>query len=260
MNIFISGSTTGIGRSILLNLLKIKKNCRVYCVSKNRLKESIRKEIKKSNYLKFVYINANFLSLSSVKKAANKLKKKKIDIIINNAGTHISKSRNKKIHEMILVNSLSHYFINKKILDNTNKKIRIINISSITQFLIKKDHLNEIDLNPINKKPYFIYALSKFLLDAFLNFLLSNYKVKHSIIYLNPGMVKSNFGFNNDDFKRNLLSIIRNLISKSPDVVGKIIVEYIFIKKTDKLKLIENKLIKSRVTKKKIENLLKNLL
>ena len=88
------------------------------------------------NYIdvkKHSFHNLNLAKLNNVKKFLNKIKKvKKIDLIINNAGSLIYENKTIYNSKTIKLNYLSHIYITEKLLKKIkkSKKIKIIFISS----------------------------------------------------------------------------------------------------------------------------------
>ena len=173
--ILITGGTSGIGKQLVNDFLKLKG--KVICTSTS---------IKKHNYRKNLTIeHLDFNSSSSTNNFLNRIKKiKKVDVLINNAGTNKIDSINQiKLEDwqrIQNVNIKGPLFLTKeisKIMMNNNGG-RIVNISSI--FVV------------VSKEKRSIYSTSK---SALLGLTRSSALdlAKHNILVnaISPGFVNT---------------------------------------------------------------------
>jgi 3-oxoacyl-[acyl-carrier protein] reductase len=192
MIIFLSGATSGIGKSLLEDF--VKNNFTVIICSKTASK------FKKKNFKNNKNIHAfdaNFSDLEEVNNLAIKIKKKfkKIDVIINNAGgvetnkTFLN-TNYKDYLNIFNLNLFSTIFIIKNLypLMNSSKFKQIINISSIAA-----------------KRPGYFnpgYAASKSSLNNITKY-LANFMANKKILVntISPGVVDTK------GFRRNLIDI-----------------------------------------------------
>lgn len=192
MIIFLSGATSGIGKSILQDF--VKKKFTIIICSKTAL------QFKKKNLrnIKNVHaFNANFSNLNEVNDLVIKIKKKfkKIDVIINNAGG-VEKNKtflNTNYLDYINIfnlNLFSTIFIIKNLypLMHSSKVKQIINISSIAA-----------------KRPGYFnpgYAAAKSSLNNFTKY-LANFMAKKQILVntISPGVIDTK------GFRKNLIGV-----------------------------------------------------
>ena len=84
-NVFISGSTKGIGKAIAVKLAS--KNFNIFLHGRsNRDLRKLAKKIKNNNQSNVKIISADFSKEKDLIKVCNFLKKNSVQIIINNAG------------------------------------------------------------------------------------------------------------------------------------------------------------------------------
>ena len=242
MNILLTGGFSGIGFDILKILLDDFKDHHIFLVTRKKKKEYYKKKLNVSLLDKNVtFLNYDLSEIQSIKKTISAIKDFKIDVLINNAGAFIEKSRNKEIHDMIILNSLSPYFISTQVLKK-NPNAKIINISSFLQKIINLNDFNNFDPSQININRYKVYAMSKFLLNLLSANLKKNFKYAE-IICTNPGIVASNFGFKSSSFSRKILTIVRNIFAKSSKDVAVKILTCIKKNELNKLEQTSNNLV-----------------
>lgn len=118
----VSGTSYGIGESIAIMLLGI--NFKVYGIS--RTKSSI-------NNKNFIWIKADLLNLKESNKIRSLIKESKIDILINNAGTHIEELALSisldRFNHIFGLNFLAPAFLTKTLSSKLTNGL-VINISS----------------------------------------------------------------------------------------------------------------------------------
>lgn len=164
-NVFISGSTKGIGNSIALNLAKKNFNLFLHGRSKSELKE-LSRTIKKQSLIKIKTISADFLIEKDLKKVSKFLRKNSVDILINNAGQYynanIISTPDKKLKDLFQVNFFSVFYIVKEFVKWKKDNFVIINLNS---FAGKNASKNEIAYSATK---YALRSLSMGLKQEFL--------------------------------------------------------------------------------------------
>jgi NAD(P)-dependent dehydrogenase (short-subunit alcohol dehydrogenase family) len=202
MIIFLSGSTSGIGKAILQHFVD-KGDTLIIC---SRKAVEYKNKKYKNNSKVYAY-NVNFFDIQSIRFLMHKVKKnfKKIDVIINNAGgvkkntTFLTANYEDYLNNFNL-NFFSHVLIIKHLykLMSKSKIKQIINISSIT-----------------GKRPGYLnpgYSAAKASLNNFTKYLANFFANKNILVNtISPGVIDT------DGFKRNLtkLSIEKNVNFKT---------------------------------------------
>ena len=135
--ILITGGSRGIGQGLVQRF--ISEDTKIYLTyrKKNKFIKELQK--KKSNGNEIITIKCDFLNDSFIKKINQVIKKeKKIDLLINNVGDAIKRSKfiiseDSLWEKSIKLNLLNPIKLTKKLLPqlNKSKKSVIINISSI---------------------------------------------------------------------------------------------------------------------------------
>jgi len=235
MKILLTGGSSGIGLSLLKKILEEFKNPKVFLITRYGKKTYFSKGFTQNQLSKVIFIKTNLSSIQNIKKVLKIFIGTKFDVLINNAGGFIEQKKNNHyfIHRMYILNTFAPYLISKTLLKK-NKCIKIINISSFVQLSIKKRDLHNFDLTQYNKSAYKLYALSKFLLNL-TSFHLKKKFVKANILCVNPGIIKSNFGIQNNSMLRKIISLLRNAIGKNPKTFSSLLIKY--IKKNEKVNL-----------------------
>jgi 3-oxoacyl-[acyl-carrier protein] reductase len=167
-NIFITGGTSGIGKSLILEFAKKKYNIFFTYYKNSKKARSILKELEKFNgHYSCVRMDLNrIISITNAFKIFYK-KYKKLDIFINNASTEIerklflklkNKDIYKKINGLLVGNIVSLKSALELVLKNKTKSI-IINISSYAAISGGKNiHLYAASKSALNT---LVIALSK---------------------------------------------------------------------------------------------------
>ena len=194
-NVVITGSNTGIGFHIAINILKQKANVIIHGRDKEKGEKAKRKLIglTDNNNVEFVY--ADFSSFIDVLNFVNNIEDifGKIDVLINNAGIYSArKIITEDGYELTLtVNHLSHFLLTNLILELIKKSNdgRIINVSSMI-------HSGSIDFNNLNGEKYYngseAYSLSK-LCNILFTYKLARMLKKTNVTVncLHPGVVNT---------------------------------------------------------------------
>lgn len=243
MKILLTGGSSGIGLSLLKKILKEFKYPKVFLITRYGKKTYISNGFTKNQLSKIVFIKTDLTSIKNIKKVLKILIGTKFDILINNAGGFIEQKKNGRssINRMLILNTFAPYLISKTLLKK-NKYLQIINISSFLQLIIKKRDLYDLDLIQQNKSYYKVYALSKFLLNL-TSFYLKKKFIKANILCVNPGIIRSNFGIQNNSILRKIISLLRNIIGKNPDTFSSLLIKYIKKNKKTNLDLRSNSLV-----------------
>jgi 3-oxoacyl-[acyl-carrier protein] reductase len=166
--IFITGGTSGIGKSLILEFAKKKYNIFFTYYKNNKKARSILKELDKFNG-KYHCVKMDLNKISSIIKAFKIFYKKykKLDVFINNASTEIerklflrlkNKDIYKKINGLLIGNIISLKSALELVVKNKTKSI-IINISSYAAISGGKNiHLYAASKSALNT---IVVALSK---------------------------------------------------------------------------------------------------
>lgn len=202
MIIFLSGSTSGIGK-VILQYFVDKGDTLIIC-SRNAVEY---KNKKYKNNSKVHAYNINFFDIKSISILIRKIKKKfkKIDVIINNAGgvkkntTFLTANYEDYLNTFNL-NFFSHLLVIKYLytLMSASKIKQIINISSIS-----------------GKRPGYLnpgYSAAKASLNNFTKYLANFFANKNILVNtISPGVIDT------DGFRGNLkkLSIKKNVNFKT---------------------------------------------
>ena len=184
--ILITGGSRGIGQGIVQRF--ISENTKVYLTYRKQNKFIKELQKKKSNRNEITLIKCDFLNDSFIKKINQVIKKeKKIDLLINNVGDAIKRSKfiiseDSLWEKSIKLNLLNPIKLTKKLLPqlNKSKKSVIINISSIASRTGGGgDSLH--------------YAVSKAGLNIFTKGLAKEMKKNVRVVGIAPSAIKTDF-------------------------------------------------------------------
>ncbi|MFX1366732.1 MAG: SDR family oxidoreductase [Promethearchaeota archaeon] len=197
--VMITGANSGIGKETARVLAERGATIVMLCRSKER-GEAALQELKKVTYSDNIELFiADLADPDSIRKAVTQFKEKydRLDVLINNAGTTISKKIITPLgyEKTFTVNHLGHFILTQLLLDTLKQSApsRIINVASA---LHRRANLN---FNDINQKKHYrsflAYSNSK------LANLLFTYELARrlegtgvTVNALHPGFVRSNFG------------------------------------------------------------------
>ena len=173
--IAITGSTGGLGEKICDILAE--KGYDLVLVDRNPKKSKDNAERIKKLFPSVVveFVSCDLEDISSVIKAAEKLKDKKIDALVLNAGIYNVPIRKcgSGYNNVFQVNFVSQYYLARKLAKSSPDLKKVIAMSSIAHDFSKTDE-NDIDFSTRsasskiygNSKRYFTFALLKFFEDS----------------------------------------------------------------------------------------------
>lgn len=224
----ITGTTSGVGYETTIQLAK--SNAKIVMIVRNREKaEKLCKEILTFTNYEPEFFLADFTDLSQVRKATENIrdKFKRIDLLINNVGVHMTtKKLTKEGHETAFcVNHLAPFLITSLLLKRMVESApsRIIQVNS------EGHRFNGLRIDDLKweKRPYRGikgYGASKTaqLMTVWeFSEILKNKGV--TINAMHPGAVKSNIGTNNGKLYNWYSKILIQPLLKNPIISGKAI-------------------------------------
>ena len=250
--IIITGCTSGIGKSLLIKLLKDKKNYIIGICRDPKKIENI--SIKHQNNLKIM--KCDLLNLKDLKGLIKELKKiSNINILINNCGSLFFDKKEifDGIYETLFLNTFVPMILSLEIKKNfeTKKKNLVINIGS-NAYKLYSIKEGEIYLKNYNFS-YKNYCKSKLYL-MHITKKLSDYNIKNlEFCYIHPGLVKSNISSNFPFIYKLLFNLIQSLFGISGQESANYITDNIINLKSKK----NNKFFNFN-SKKKVKKLILN--
>ena len=206
MNIVLTGGTSGLGyRTAQVLGSEIKNKIILIGSNKHKGENSVKALIKETSNKNISFKKCDLSSISEIKSLADKLKKFKIDILINNAGALFFSRKESvdKIEKTFALNHLSYFILTNlllkyKVIKNGG---RIVNVASGAHRGVKLD-LNNLEMIR-NYKGWISYKKSKLcniLFTKKLSQILKKDKI--NVNCLHPGFVQTNFGSNNNCFMK----------------------------------------------------------
>lgn len=232
----ITGATSGLGKELALKLYKL--NYKLILVGNNKKKLRNLKNL--INVKDHSFYSVNFTNFDDIKKFLNKIKSlKKIDLIINNAGSLIYENQTIFNSKSIKLNYLSHIYLTEKLL----KKIKSSRDRKIV-FISSHVHKNIILDNNIfkEKKKYRsweLYKLSKLFLTTYANY-LNNKNVKLNIYTINPGRLSSEFKLENYQFFSYFIKLYLYVVGNNIRKISTKILKLILSDRNNKRKIYFN--------------------
>ena len=219
MNIVLTGGTSGLGYRTAQVLGKEIKN-KIILIGSNKQKgeTSVEYLIKETSNNDISFIQCDLSSISEIKSLADKLKKFKIDILINNAGALFFSRKESvdKIEKTFSLNHLSYFILTNlllkyKVIKNGG---RIVNVASGAHRGVKID-FNNLEMTT-NYNGWVSYKKSKLCNILFTKKLseLTN-KSKITVNCLHPGFVKTQFGKNNSGLASLAIKFLMNFFAIS---------------------------------------------
>ncbi len=219
MNIVLTGGTSGLGyRTAEVLGKEIKNKIILIGSNKQKGKTSVRNLIKETANNNISFIQCDLSSISEIKSLADKLRKFKIDILINNAGALFFSRKESvdKIEKTFALNHLSYFILTNlllkyKVIKNGG---RIVNVSSGAHRGVKID-INNLEMKG-NYNGWISYKKSKLCNILFTKKLseLTN-KSKITVNCLHPGFVKTQFGKNNSGLASLAIKFLMNFFAIS---------------------------------------------
>jgi len=219
MNIVLTGGTSGLGYRTAQVLGKEIKN-KIILIGSNKQKgeTSVEYLIKETSNNDISFIQCDLSSISEIKSLADKLKKFKIDILINNAGALFFSRKESvdKIEKTFSLNHLSYFILTNlllkyKVIKNGG---RIVNVASGAHRGVKID-FNNLEMT-INYNGWVSYKKSKLCNILFTKKLSElTKKNKMTVNCLHPGFVKTQFGKNNSGLASLAIKFLMNFFAIS---------------------------------------------
>ena len=219
MNIVLTGGTSGLGYRAAEVLGKEIKN-KIILIGSNKQKgeTSVRNLIKETSNNNISFLQCDLSSISEIKSLADKLRKFKIDILINNAGALFFSRKESvdKIEKTFALNHLSYFILTNILLKYKVIKTggRIVNVASGAHRGVKID-FNNLEMTT-NYNGWVSYKKSKLCNILFTKKLseLTN-KSKITVNCLHPGFVKTQFGKNNSGLASLAIKFLMNFFAIS---------------------------------------------
>ena len=219
MNIVLTGGTSGLGyRAAEVLGKEIKNKIILIGSNKQKGKTSVENLIKETSNKYISFIQCDLSSISEIKSLADKLKKFKIDILINNAGALFFSRKESvdKIEKTFSLNHLSYFILTNLLLKYKAIKNggRIVNVASGAHRCVKID-FNNLEMTT-NYNGWVSYKKSKLCNILFTKKLseLTN-KSKITVNCLHPGFVKTQFGKNNSGLASLAIKFLMNFFAIS---------------------------------------------
>ena len=219
MNIVLTGGTSGLGYRAAEVLGKKIKN-KIILIGSNKQKGeiSVRNLIKETSNNNISFIQCYLSSISEIKSLADKLRKFKIDILINNAGALFFSRKESvdKIEKTFSLNHLSYFILTNlllkyKVIKNGG---RIVNVASGAHRGVKID-FNNLEMTT-NYNGWVSYKKSKLCNILFTKKLSElTKKNKMTVNCLHPGFVKTQFGKNNSGLASLAIKFLMNFFAIS---------------------------------------------
>ncbi|MDR2901357.1 MAG: SDR family NAD(P)-dependent oxidoreductase [Treponema sp.] len=226
--ILITGATSGIGKAAAKALAQ--QGHTVILHGRNKTKtESLCEEIKsESGNTNIDILLGDMFLLSDVKKMADEFKAKyqKLDVLINNAGGTMGKTRevtNENMEKTIVLNLLAPFLLTELLLGvmAQSSDARIINVSSEMHKFGGKPLFDDFQLEQ-NYDSVRAYGLAKLYLIWISRHLAADLKQKNmehiTVNTVHPGVSNTNFGLDADrGFFTNFIGKLLMAFSLTPE-------------------------------------------
>ncbi len=185
-SVLITGANGSLGSELVKKYLDKNYNVFFHCRKNHGLK--ISNNLRKSCFI----FSGDLKKKTTIKKISDLIIKKKIDILINNAGIYLNKAFKdnniKDIKDIFEVNFFSNVFILQNIISKIKKNILIININSIAGLSGSENEA--------------IYSASKHAMKGFYEAIDKEYFRKNiNILNIFPGAFKSKITKKRNTFK-----------------------------------------------------------
>lgn len=193
--IFITGSTSGIGKETAIKLAKLGALVIVHGRNQTKAEETLTEIKNKASNDNFYALYGDLRSIEEIKNISRQLHKNfgRLDVLINNAGI-IKQERtitHEGLEETFAVNYIAPFLLNNLLIDilKNSTPRRIVNVAS-------QVHSNEIDFDNLQYSTGYTavraYALSKTCLIMY-TYLLADKLKKYNITVntLHPGVINT---------------------------------------------------------------------
>lgn len=216
--ILITGATGGIGKATAIALAKLGHTIIIHGRNMNKLKQ-LQEEIKASTgNSKIDLLVADMFLLSEVRNMADEFKQKynRLDVLINNAGGIMSKTRettSEGFEKTLAMNLFAPFLLTGLLLSSLKQspEARVINVSSNSHKLNAKPDFDDLQLEK-NYNPLTAYGNAKLFLiwiSQHLTIELKKQGIENiTVNTMHPGAVASNFGVNSN------LGSVLNFVAK----------------------------------------------
>jgi NAD(P)-dependent dehydrogenase (short-subunit alcohol dehydrogenase family) len=200
--IIITGCTNGIGKETALAILEKGAKVIFACRDENRTNNLINSIIDLKMRANSFFIKLDLSNISSIDSFVKefKFRFKNFDILINNAGVNIDKYNKitgTELETTIMTNHIGPFYLTNELLDCSNKKSRVINLSSFGHNLCSEKYINDFLNDKISDKNYSVvstYSLSKLcniVHVKYLNDYFFEKNIEMKACAVHPGLVRS---------------------------------------------------------------------
>jgi NAD(P)-dependent dehydrogenase (short-subunit alcohol dehydrogenase family) len=223
-NCIVTGGNSGIGFETALALSKLGANVIILCRNHEKAEAAVSSIKSKTQNANVDYFLVDLGSQKSIKDGANAILKKypKVDVLINNAGTWLSKFSltDDKIERQFAVNHLAYFLLTHELMGalQNSDEARVICVGSDSHFHGK---IHFEDLSLLKKynglKAYGQSKLANVLFVYEMDRQLKFRGIKNiSINCVQPGLVKTDIGLKHTISLHGLVWKIRRLGGVSP--------------------------------------------
>lgn len=223
-NCIVTGGNSGIGFETALALSKLGANVIILCRNNEKAEDAVNSIKSKTQNANVDYVLVDLGSQKSIKDGANAILKKypKVDVLINNAGTWLSKFSltDDKIETQFAVNHLAYFLLTHDLMGalQNSDEARVICVGSDSHFHGK---IHFEDLSLLKKynglKAYGQSKLANVLFVYEMDRQLKSRGIKNiSINCVQPGLVKTDIGLKHTISLHGLVWKIRRLGGVSP--------------------------------------------
>lgn len=220
----VTGANSGIGYETALAFAHLGANVILLCRNRDKAVEAVKSIKIESQNVNVDYILADLGSQKSIRDGAERILKKytRIDVLVNNAGTWLSKSEltEDKMERQFAVNHLAYFLLTHSLLGalQNSEDARVICVGSDSHFH-GKIHFEDLSLgrNYNGLKAYaqsklanvlFVYEMDRQLKSRGINNVTIN--------CVQPGLVKTDIGLKHTISLHGLIWRIRRMGGVSP--------------------------------------------
>jgi NAD(P)-dependent dehydrogenase (short-subunit alcohol dehydrogenase family) len=223
-NCIVTGGNSGIGFETALALSKLGANVIILCRNNEKAEDAVNSIKSKTQNANIDYVLVDLGSQKSIKDGANAILKKypKVDVLINNAGTWLSKFSltYDKIETQFAVNHLAYFLLTHELMGalQNSDEARVICVGSDSHFHGK---IHFEDLSLLKKynglKAYGQSKLANVLFVYEMDRQLKSRGIKNiTVNCVQPGLVKTDIGLKHTISLHGLVWKIRRLGGVSP--------------------------------------------